>query len=45
MTFFDCISDFVDARRDPLGNSTDRLFTLKSKYIEVAEREQLTRKY
>ena len=45
MAFFDCISDFVDGRRDPLGDSTDRLLLLKPNFVEVAKREQQTRNY
>lgn len=40
MVFFDCVSDFVDSRRDGRAESTDRLFSLKSNFIEAAKREQ-----
>ncbi|CAF3794652.1 unnamed protein product [Rotaria sp. Silwood1] len=42
MVFFDCVSDFIDSRRDRLPDSTDRLFSLKKKFIEATKREQQT---
>ncbi|CAF0783856.1 unnamed protein product [Rotaria sordida] len=42
MAFFDCVSDFVNSERDRLPDSTDRLFLLKSKFIEATKREQQT---
>jgi hypothetical protein len=44
MAFFDCVSDFVDSKRDPLRDSTDRILLLKPNFTEATKREQQTRK-
>ena len=43
MAFFDCVSDFVDSRRNPLPDSSDRILLLKPNFTEATKREQLTR--
>ncbi len=43
MAFFDCVSDFVDSRRDPVRDSTDRILLLKPSFTEATRREQQIR--
>ena len=43
MSLFECVSDFVDSVRDKRPDATDRLLSLKTKYIKAAEREADTR--
>ena len=43
MAFFDCVSDFVDSKRDLVLESTDRLLLLKPNFTEAVKREQQTR--
>ena len=40
ITFFDCVSDFVDSRRDGRAESTDRLFLLKANFVDATKRER-----
>lgn len=42
MAFFDCIGDFVESRRDPLPDSSDRLILLQPAMIEASKRERQT---
>lgn len=42
MALFECISDFVDSKRDRRPDATDRILLLKPNYTEAVKREQQT---